>query len=146
MAKLRELLRYHEARQGLPNHEVRVATGIWYDLWLQEIGCQEEAALQLKVQELVTKLQPVRKRARSESLSLSLSPLLPSAFLLAITLAKTEDKEAQLMEYIKVNLLVLRGGQKKKKKKKNGGEGSERATLCWVLYVHDVFKAVLLWG
>ena len=112
MAKLRELLRYHEARQGLPNHEVRVVTGIWYDLWLQEIGCQEEAALQLKVQELVTKLQLGRKRARSESLSLS--PLLPSAFLLAITLAKTEDKEAQLMEYIKVNLLVLRGGQKKK--------------------------------
>lgn len=50
---------------------------------------------------------------------MDLSLQLLSSFLLVITLAKTGVKKAQLIEFVKVSLLVCRAGGKK-------GEGSDR--------------------
>lgn len=47
---------------------------------------------------------------------MNLSLLLLSNCLLAITLAKTEDKEAQLMDFIQVSFLVPRAGRRRMKK------------------------------
>lgn len=60
--------------------------------------------------ELVVKLQPGRNRAGNEALR-----LLPK-FLLVITLAKTEDKEAQLMQFLKISVLGPSAGQRRMKK------------------------------
>lgn len=60
--------------------------------------------------ELVVKLQPGRNRAGNEALRLL------SKFLLVITLAKTEDKEAQLMQFLKISVLGPSAGQRRMKK------------------------------
>jgi len=109
-----------------------VVIGTWYGLWLQEIGHQEEAAPQLKEQNC---------SLAGRELGLDLSLLLLFDFLLAITLAKTEDKETQLMQFIKVSLLVCRAGDKKKEKALTGQQYCAGYFMCMMS-----LKLMLLWG
>lgn len=82
---------------------------------------------------------------------MNLSLPLLSNFLLAITLAKTEDKETPLMEFIQVSFLVPRAGQRRMKKGlEEQLEGIQAITelLLYAGYLMCMLslELVLLWG
>lgn len=82
---------------------------------------------------------------------MNLSLLLLSNFLLAITLAKTEDKEAQLMDFIQVSFLVPRAGRRRMKKALEEQLEGIQAIIELLLYAGYLMcmlslELVLLWG